>query len=136
MRLTLNGLLLERDSDELHVLGVEAGSTLIATFESTVKVTRHVYARGGKGCRLTATDTVELVPCMALGKQMSIIVPHGGFKGKGKDQGKVFVRPCGDEPPRTWKGQGVEIDLTRSPVEVFGSAERDVVVLIPMMGMD
>eukprot|EP00928_Gymnodinium_smaydae_P090457 TRINITY_DN74250_c0_g1_i1.p1 TRINITY_DN74250_c0_g1~~TRINITY_DN74250_c0_g1_i1.p1 ORF type:complete len:347 (+),score=44.64 TRINITY_DN74250_c0_g1_i1:38-1042(+) len=116
--------------------------------DTTISLTRHVYtAHGGapphRGDHLTATDTVRLASNLTFREQLRTIAPDGGMLAPmGDPRLCVYERPKGSaaetSAPRKWENMAGEyLDLDKKVCDYFSpTTNKDLVVLLPMRGMD
>ena len=103
-----------------------------------LEVKRHIYnARGGappyRGTYHTATGTVVLDPTKKLEEQEDDLMEG--------PSGKLFKIPKGKEPPSKWEDEedcGQPVDMSMTAKDAFGESGDafELVVLLPMRGMD
>jgi hypothetical protein len=118
-----------------------------------IKITRHVYnARGGappyRGSYLTATDEVILDGNVLLANQKHKLVPASGAPpsfGMAPSP-EMYILPAAASAPQKWEDQAApgiqKVDFNKKAADAFGTnfgidfGISQLVVLIPMMGMD
>lgn len=166
LQLAVQNDILKPDSEELckikclQVLATASEVELTVVQKTTVTAERHIYTcRGGRppycGSYLTATEDIELNPCLPLCHQWAAIVPGGGMDGFDDFGVSVYLLDGDGKVPNKWEGDtmGQRRELWFTDFErrnlascdpiachqaggVFADCNKSLVVLIPMRDCD